>query len=158
MTNDVYLCDKWQIMKNKKYKNTSVASLNTQEPEVAYSMPKKIKITKDITFNDFKKIADKTDFTQKEWSDILHISERTLQRYAKENTVFNFSVADRILQINKVFERGLEVFGSNEKFNRWLRDNPYMLEGRLSLLSLASIEGINNILTQLGRIEHGIFA
>lgn len=145
------------VMKNKKYKNTSIEPLKAEEPEVAYGISKQIK-TKDITFNDFKKIADKTDFTQKEWSEILHISERTLQRYAKENTVFGFSVADRILQVNKVFERGLEVFGSYAKFNLWLRGDPYMLEGRLSLLSLASIEGINNILTQIGRIEHGILA
>ena len=145
-------------MKNKKYKNTSIEPMKAEEPEVAYGISKQIKITEDITFNDFKKIADKTDFTQKEWSDILHISERTLQRYSKENTVFGFSVADRILQINKVFERGLEVFGSYAKFNLWLRGNPYMLEGRLSLHSLASIEGINNILTQIGRIEHGILA
>ena len=144
-------------MKNKKYKNTSIEPLKAEEPEVAYGISKQIKI-KDITFNDFKKIAEKTDFTQKEWSEILHISERTLQRYAKENTVFGFSVADRILQVNKVFERGLEVFGSYAKFNLWLRGDPYMLEGRLSLLSLASIEGINNILTQIGRIEHGILA
>lgn len=145
-------------MKNKKYNNTPLKSSQVEEPEVAYGRPKQINITKDLTFNDFKKIASKTDLTQKEWSDILHISERTLQRYSKENSTFSFSVTDRILQIDKVFERGLEVFGSYEKFNLWLRGNPYMLEGRLSLHSLASFEGINNVLTQLGRIEHGIFA
>lgn len=146
------------VMKNKNYKNTSIEPAKVEEPEVTYGMSKPTKITKDFTFNDFKKIASKTDFTQKEWSDILHISERTLQRYAKDNSVFSFSVTDRILQIDKVIKRGFEVFGSYEKFLLWLRDNPYMLEGRLSLHSLASFEGINNVLTQLGRIEHGIFA
>ncbi len=145
-------------MKNKNYKNTTIEPGKVEEPEVAYGMPKQMKITKDLTFNDFKKIASKADFTQKEWSDILHISERTLQRYSKENSVFSFSVTDRILQIDKVIKRGFEVFGSYEKFLLWIRDNPYMLEGRLSLHSLASFEGINNVLTQLGRIEHGIFA
>ena len=55
-------------------------------------------------------------------------------------------------------EESQAAYGSYEKFLRWLRDDPYMLEGRLSLLSLASFEGINNVLTQIGRIEHGIFA
>lgn len=145
-------------MKSKKYKNASIEPRKVEEPEVAYGLPKQFNLTKDFTFNNFKKVASKTDFTQKEWSDILHISERTLQRYSKENTAFSFSVTDRILQINKVFERGLEVFGSYEKFNLWLRGEPYMLEGRLSINSLASFEGINNVLTQVGRIEHGIFA
>jgi putative toxin-antitoxin system antitoxin component (TIGR02293 family) len=129
-----------------------------EEPMAIYELKKNVPSLKNFTFNDFKKIADKVDFTQKEWSDILHISERTLQRYAHDNGFFNTGVIDRILQINKVFERGKEVFGSYERFNLWLRDNPYMLEGRLSIHSLASFDGINLVLTQIGRIEHGIFA
>jgi putative toxin-antitoxin system antitoxin component (TIGR02293 family) len=146
--------------KNKLYDYTKaeLPPTTAEEPLVAYGSPKKMYVTKDFTYNDFKKINSKTDFTHKEWSDILHISERTLQRYAKDNSSFGFGVADRILQINKVIERGKEVFGSYEKFLLWIRDNPYMLEGRLSLQSLASFEGINNVLTQLGRIEHGILA
>ena len=145
-------------MKNKKYKSTAINSLKAEESEAVYYSSKPIKITRDISFSDFKKIASKVDFTQKEWADILHISERTLQRYAHNGGSFSSGTIDRIYQINKVFQRGKEVFGSYQKFNLWLRDNPYMLEGRLSIHSLASIEGINNVLTQLGRIEHGIFA
>ena len=145
-------------MKNRTYKNRDNQPPKIQDPEVRYEMSKPMKLTKELTYNDFRKIASKTDFTQKEWSDILHISERTLQRYAKDNSSFSFSVAERILLIDKIIKRGYEVFGSHEKFFLWIRDNPYMLEERLSLRSLASFEGINNVLTQLGRIEHGIFA
>jgi putative toxin-antitoxin system antitoxin component (TIGR02293 family) len=144
-------------MKNKPYKKGNDSS-QVQEPETGYEVLEKIKASNGLSFTDFKKIASKTDLTQKEWSDILHISERTLQRYSKDNSSFSFSVADRIIQIKKVFERGKEVFGTYEKFNRWLRENPSMLEGRLSLHSLASFDGINNVLTQIGRIEHGILA
>ena len=115
-------------------------------------------LVKDFNYKEFKKIADKVPFTLQEWSQILHISERTLQRYAKANSNFPFSVVDRILQIDKVIKRGIEVFGSLDKFISWLKSDPYMLEGRLSLQSLRSIEGINLLLTQLGRIEHGLFA
>ena len=147
-----------EIMKSKKYKNTAIKSGKAEEPEAVYYPSQPIKISRDISFSDFKKMASKVDFTQKEWADILHVSERTLQRYAHNDGSFSSGTIDRIYQINKVFQRGKEVFGSYQKFNLWLRDNPYMLEGRLSLHSLASIEGINNVLTQLGRIEHGIFA
>lgn len=151
--------DKSLIMKrNKKYNEDEKKSIITEEPITIYGFRKNAPLLKNFTYNDFAKIAAKVDFTQKEWSDILHISERTLQRYAHDNGFFNKGVIDRILQINKVFERGKEVFGSYEKFNLWLRDSPYMLEGQLSLNSLSSFDGINNILTQLGRIEHGIFA
>jgi putative toxin-antitoxin system antitoxin component (TIGR02293 family) len=145
-------------MKSKKYKNTNIKSKSLAEPEVVYGLQKELKTNIDLNFNDFQKIASKVDFTQKEWADILHISERTLQRYSHDNSSFNSNVVDRLIQIKKVIQRGKEVFGSFEKFNLWLRGNPYMLEGQLSIHSLASIEGINNVLTQVGRIEHGIFA
>jgi putative toxin-antitoxin system antitoxin component (TIGR02293 family) len=146
------------MKKNKKFTEKEEKPMMVEEPTAIYELKKNVPSLKNFTFNDFKKIADKVDFTQKEWSDILHISERTLQRYAHDNGFFNTGVIDRILQINKVFERGKEVFGSYERFNLWLRDNPYMLEGRLSIHSLASFDGINLVLTQIGRIEHGIFA
>jgi putative toxin-antitoxin system antitoxin component (TIGR02293 family) len=158
MTNDIHMQkDKKSKVKQVLYKSNSKAS-KVEEPLMPYSTYKIMPITKDFNFKEFKKIADKVPFTQKEWSDILHISERTLQRYAKDDGNFNFSVTDRILQIDKVIKRGIEVFGNIDKFISWLKSNPYMLEGRLSLQSLGSFEGINMVLTQLGRIEHGLFA
>lgn len=145
-------------MKDKNYKKPNTDPGKVEEAQAAYGLSKHLKLTKDFNYTDFKKITEKTDFTQKEWAEILHISERTLQRYSKDNSSFNFNITDRILQIDKVLDRGLEVFGSYEKFLRWLRDDPYMLEGGLTLHSLGSFEGINNVLTQLGRIEHGILA
>jgi putative toxin-antitoxin system antitoxin component (TIGR02293 family) len=149
--------DKKNKVKPGSYKSNSKIS-KVEEPLIAYLGYKSTPHTKDFNYKEFKKISDKIPFTQKEWSDILHISERTLQRYAKDDGNFNFSVTDRILQIDKVIKRGVEVFGSIDKFFSWLKSNPYMLEGRLSVQSLRSFEGINMILTQLGRIEHGILA
>lgn len=157
-----YICEtndrSMKNKKEKKYQEYDLKPTHAEEPVAYYGLQNHYPIVKDFTYNDFKKIATKVDFTQKEWSDILHISERTLQRYANDNGSFNSGVVDRILQIKKVLQRGEEVFGSYAKFNLWLRNNPYMLEGQLSLHSLATIEGINNVLIQLGRIEHGILA
>ena len=138
------------------YKSSSKVS-KVHESVQAF-VPSRGFILKDFTYKDFKKISEKVPFTQQEWSDILHISEKTIQRYSKNNGAFNFSVVDRILQIDKVLRKGTEVFGSPGKLVTWIRTNPIMLEGQLSLLSLASFEGINLILRQLGRIEQGIFA
>jgi uncharacterized protein (DUF2384 family) len=62
------------------------------------------------------------------------------------------------MQLDKVIKRGKEVFGSIEKFYNWIKRSPHMLEGQLSLQSLTSAIGIEMILIQLGRIEHGILA
>src|SRR6185312_8190853 len=87
------------MKKNKKYNEEEEKPMMTEEPRAIYELKKNVPSLKNFTFNDFKKIADKVDFTQKEWSDILHISERTLQRYAHDNGFFNTGVIDRILQI-----------------------------------------------------------
>lgn len=113
---------------------------------------------KDFTYNEFKKIADKTPFTQAEWASILHVSERTLQRYAKNNGSFAPINAERALQIEKVLKEGEFTFGNAEAFYNWLKRNPYMLGGNLSFESLTTAHGIDRVLTQLHRIQHGLFA
>lgn len=165
MTYVVYLYDICHSMeKDKKIKakvsefKPAAKALKVQETPLHFSASKPMQLVKDFNYKEFKKIADKVPFTQQEWAEILHISERTLQRYAKANSNFPFSAVDRILQIDKVIKRGTHVFGSLDKFINWIRDHPAMLEGRLSMHSLASFEGINMVHTQLGRIEHGIFA
>jgi putative toxin-antitoxin system antitoxin component (TIGR02293 family) len=145
-------------MKSKKFKIEEDRPSMVEESAPVYLIKKHSPTIEGFTFNDFRRISAKVDFTQKEWSDILHISERSIQRYSHNNGAFNIGVIDRIIQINNVLQRGQEVFGSYEKFNLWLRGNPYMLEGQLSIFSLASIDGINKVLTQIGRIEHGILA
>ena len=139
--------------KNGLYKN--VKGSKVEEPEAAYTI-KQIRLTKEFTFSEFKKIADTVDLTQKEWSDVLHISERTLQRYAKDNSAFNFSVIDRILLIDRVIKKGVDVFGNANDFINWLKQEPSSIDGKLGFGSLASFDGTSKILNQLGRIEHGI--
>jgi putative toxin-antitoxin system antitoxin component (TIGR02293 family) len=137
---------------------------NPPEPEEAFipiAFNKHLRILPSITkftYADFKKIAENMPFTHAEWSSILHVSERTLQRYAKNNSSFAPINAERAVQISNLINRGIEVFGDSEKFYHWLKRAPYMLEGIISIQSLTSQEGINMVLNQLGRIEHGLFA
>ncbi len=129
-----------------------------EEPMAVYRSIKRLPSLKDFTFNEFKKIADVAPFSQGEWATILHVSERTLQRYAKSNGTFAPMNAERALQIAKVLEQGTITFGSANLFYTWLKGSPKMLEGNLSFESLTSAEGIQLIITQLGRIQHGILA
>jgi putative toxin-antitoxin system antitoxin component (TIGR02293 family) len=152
------------MKKNTSKKKPAVYKPNEQlskaeEPLApSYRSVKVIPLVKDFTYNEFKKIADKTPFTQAEWAAILHVSERTLQRYAKNNGVFAPINAERAVQVAQVLQRGKEVFGDMDKFYHWIKRNPHMLEGNLSMQSLSTHDGINKVLTQLGRIEHGLFA
>lgn len=145
------------IKKKVIYKATGISN-KVEEPVAEYKTLKVLPQLKKFTYNEFKKIADKTPFTQAEWAAMLHVSERTLQRYAKGNGSFASINAERALQIAKVLEEGKIAFGKVENFYTWIKRNPYMLEGDLSFNSLTSYEGIQKILTQLSRIQHGLFA
>jgi hypothetical protein len=139
------------------YKQSDEIS-KVEEPSPVYRSIKIIPSIKDFTYSEFKKNADKTPFTQAEWAAMLHISERTLQRYAKNNGTFSFINAERFQQIMQVVEKGKKVLGKIEYFYEWLHSNPPTLEGNLSANSLTTYDGIQKTLTQLGRIEHGILA
>ncbi len=132
--------------------------LKLEEPNVVYSRTRKANSLKEITYNDFKRLADKIPFSMAEWSMILHVSERTLQRYAKNNSSFAPINAERIALLETIIKEAKTAFGKTENFYHWIKRNPYMLEGNLSIQSLSTFEGIQNVLTQLGRIQHGIFA
>ncbi|MEO7306391.1 MAG: antitoxin Xre-like helix-turn-helix domain-containing protein [Ferruginibacter sp.] len=146
-----------KVEKNTNYKRNASDS-KAEEPMPVYRSVKALPQVKDFTYNEFKKISDKAPFTQIEWAAILHVSERTLQRYAKNNGSFAPINAERALQIDKVLKEGKITFGKIENFYNWLKGKPYMLEGNLSINSLTSYEGIQKVLTQLGRIQHGILA
>lgn len=144
-------------IKNISYKQSNSTS-RVEEPMPVYRSIKAFPQVKDFTYSEFKKISDKSPFTQAEWASILHVSERTLQRYAKNNASFAPINAERAVQIEKVLKEGKITFGKVENFYSWLKREPYMLEGNLSFESLTSYEGIQKVLTQLGRIQHGILA
>lgn len=143
--------------KNRAYfQKDTVSKVN--DPSPVYRSVKTVPALKDFTYAEFKKIADKAPFTQAEWAAILHVSERTLQRYAKNNGIFAPINAERAIYIDKVLKEGKITFGKIENFYNWIKQNPYMLEGNLSFHSLTTYEGIEKILTQLSRIQHGLFA
>lgn len=155
MTNVIFMKKAEKHIKKKAGKDDQNMA---EEPMTQYRTIRAIPTLKDFDYNEFKKIADKSPFSQVEWAGILHLSERTLQRYAKNNGVFAPMNAERVLQIAKVLEQGKITFGSAENFYNWLKDEPRSLEGPLSFESLSSYDGIERILTQLGRIQYGILA
>ncbi|MCW9708829.1 MbcA/ParS/Xre antitoxin family protein [Fodinibius salsisoli] len=61
-------------------------------------------------------------------------------------------------QIGHLFNRGYEVFGSPENFNRWLK-SPILALGKTTPLShLDTEDGVQAVLDVLARIEHGVYS
>lgn len=157
-----YICTTYDGIMKKNIKSilnkSTPLTLKVKDAAAIYHSIKVLPLVKDFTYNEFKKMVDKGPFTQSEWATMLHVSERTLQRYAKNNTVFATINAERALQIANIITEGKRTFGKTEIFYKWIKSNPYMLEGSLSFESLTTAFGIQMILTQLIRIQHGILA
>ena len=127
------------------------------EPMPVYRSVKKIPTVLDYPYRKFDKVARQVAFTQKEWATILHLSEKTLQRYAKDNKNFEGIYVDRILQMQKLIELGLKTFASPEALYRWLKRDKPVLGQLLTFDSLKTSEGIGLVTDEIGRIMYGVY-
>lgn len=118
-----------------------------------------IKMVRDgIEFSAFEKFAGKSPFSQQEWSAYLHLSERTMQRYRNEKRTFDPLQSEKILEIALFYNKGVEVFGSAEKFNAWLETDNLALGGDKPKSLLDNTFGISILRDELIAIEHGVLA
>jgi putative toxin-antitoxin system antitoxin component (TIGR02293 family) len=142
----------------KKYKTSEEELHMVHEPLVEMRSIKKLPAAvADFPYKKFKKIADMMPFTPAEWASILHLSERTLQRYAKDNKSFEGIYVDRILHVENLIEMGLETFNSPDAFYEWLKKPKEVNGYELDLNALSHSQGIQELYDQLGRIQHGIY-
>ncbi|MCP2044576.1 antitoxin Xre/MbcA/ParS toxin-binding domain-containing protein [Pontibacter sp. HSC-36F09] len=111
-----------------------------------------------IKYATFQNIANKIPFSLGEWSDFLHLSERTFQRYKKEQRKFDPLHSEKILEITLVYNKGVEVFGEKEDFDAWLEAKNVALGGIRPKELLDSTFGIGLLRDELTRIEHGVLA
>jgi len=87
---------------------------------------------------------------------LLSINVRTLQRKEMEAR-FDRMVSEHVLQVSTVLERGLEVFGSKEPLMRWLQHPVPYLDHQVPMELLRSRFGAELVLSELERIEHGVY-
>ena len=102
-------------------------------------------------------LAKKISLTIQELADIMHISERTLQRY-NDDEIVKTEYAEKAIELARLYTRGLEVFESMDNFKIWMKTPSLIFNGESPLSLLDTSFGFDMVLTELGRIEHGILA
>lgn len=137
-------------------KTTIDKSLN---PTSDTDMLSLIKVVKNgINYKSFLHVAALSNFNLHDWSNFLHLSERTMQRYKKESIPFEPLQSEKILQIAMIIQKGKDVFGDDKKFGQWLEVENLALGGLKPKELLDNAFGIKMIEDELIKIEHGIFA
>ncbi len=87
----------------------------------------------------------------------LDVSPRTLQR-KREGDVFSPAQSDHLLQIAKVFLRCEEIYEGREAARTWLQRKNRALGDIPPVSLLDTYSGIEMVMDELGRLEHGIIS
>jgi putative toxin-antitoxin system antitoxin component (TIGR02293 family) len=95
--------------------------------------------------------------TIQELANVMHISERTFQRYDNDS-VIKAEYAEKAIELARLYGRGEEVFGAMDKFKLWVRTPSIIFNGESPLSLLDTSAGFDMVFKELGRIEYGIFA
>lgn len=89
----------------------------------------------------------------------LGMSERTLARLRlTPEKKLSPTVSERIVKIAAAKERAVEVFEDPMKANKWLSSPSVALGGRAPLDLMQFDIGIDLVMKELGRIEHGVIS
>ncbi|MDB4921468.1 MAG: hypothetical protein JWQ54_3451 [Mucilaginibacter sp.] len=102
-------------------------------------------------------LAKKISLNIQELANILHISERTLQRY-DDDAIIKTEYAEKAVELARLYTRGEDVFGSIDKFKLWIKAPSVVFNGEAPVTILDTSAGFDMVFRELGRIEHGIFA
>lgn len=92
-----------------------------------------------------------------EMAAITHTSDRTLRRYTPKQKLSQ-DQSERIIEVARLYSRGINVFGGIPEFKEWMDMNLLPLGNKKPKEFLDTSLGIGMLLDELGRIEHGIFA
>ena len=109
-----------------------------------------------LSYPKFLLAVEAFDFSKQELSQLLHISERTLERIHKDKKRLSTPQTERILEVSILFEKGWDFFGSKERFRKWLSIPNYAFENQTPLSMLDTKYGIESVEMLLDRMAHGI--
>lgn len=97
----------------------------------------------------------KHGFLSKKEFNWLVVPERTFMRRLKEKKL-STEESDKLARFIRIRQFAIDVLGSAEEANAWLREKNVMLQGERPLDLLDTDSGSQLVETLLGRIAHGI--
>jgi len=102
-------------------------------------------------------LSQQLSFSLSEIARVLHISERTLQRYADDEKL-SADTSERAILLSQLYQHGTQVFGDLENFKEWMRTPLPAFNYQPPISLLDTTFGFQLIEDELGKIAHGIFA
>lgn len=106
------------------------------------------------SLNDLLQISGSTRF---DMAKNLDLTEPTLRKHLSTIKGLSTSLSEHVLFLLELYNKGIDTFGSIDNFKNWLPQHNIGIDAKPSDL-LDSITGINIVINELNRIDHGILA
>lgn len=88
-------------------------------------------------------------------AELINILPISIDTY-KRKTMFQPAVTEKILEIEEVYRAGIAAFG--EGFHAWMNIENMALGGIKPKQLLSNSFGVRRLLSQIGRMQHGVLA
>jgi putative toxin-antitoxin system antitoxin component (TIGR02293 family) len=115
-------------------------------------------IREGVPYSLFKSISSISPFTENDWSVLLEMSTKSLQRYKQASRDFKPSQSERIIEVAEVMKKGMDTFGDLDRFTLWLKTTNYSLGKVKPLDLLKDSYGKDMVIGELNRIDHGVLS
>ncbi|MCW3083194.1 MAG: DNA-binding protein [Bacteroidetes bacterium] len=89
---------------------------------------------------------------------VFEMTPKTLTSYKTQNKPVTKRTVEVYIKIKELYNKGIEIFESTEKFNSWLSTPAYGLGNKIPISYISSSTGIDLIFEELIRIEFGATA
>lgn len=106
------------------------------------------------SLNDLLQISGTTRF---DMAKNLDLTEPTLRKHLSNPKELSTSLSEHVLFLLELYDKGIDTFGSVDEFKNWLPQHNIGIDAKPNDL-LDSITGINIVMNELNRIDHGILA
>ena len=114
-------------------------------------------IRRGVDYDLYARLMETSKLSLEEMARLLHVNSRTLRRL-EDSQKLNPEMSERIIELVRLYQIGLHVFGDLSYFNQWL-NAPILALGRETPKSFLDTSfGIDIVRDVLGRIENGVYS
>ena len=111
-----------------------------------------------LPYSSFEALRKTVDIPQKKLAEVINVNHRTLSRRKKEHK-FQIDESERLLRIGKIVDRAIALMEGNiDMAKSWLTQPVPALAGKTPLEYADTEPGAHEVITLIGRLEHGVFS
>ncbi|WP_419659666.1 conserved uncharacterized protein, DUF2384 [Desulfosarcina variabilis str. Montpellier] len=113
-------------------------------------------LKKGLPTESFDQLKDRLGISVSKLASIVQISSRTLNR-RREKGRFRTDESERLLRLAIIYDQAVNLFGSDDAANSWLKHPARGLDGKIPLEYADTAPGAEEVMLLLGRIAYGVF-